>query len=309
MPTTPKHSSPTHSPPVIPKFMQEFGVMVSSIIQILQCHEGALERMLTAFEHMVIPMKSATFTALVNSKEYNSIKSVRALFKLLAPYWKPVHCPLLIALVNATECKAAIERLQAYLTSRQKAGEKVALGEEGENVNMSPHDATGENAPVTSLEFQESSPNGSSVNDKSTSMTTSTSNATNHSPPHSAESASPHDPDPPSIPPTTLSQPTGSSDSLQISAKVAQDRVTWAEYDRKTSLLCGVLRIPPFMLQYIGVEPGSVMIKWVTSDGLLPYILSNMMDDGDLQLLLQENIVRIQIGFQYTITVVFARRP
>ena len=259
--------------------------------------------MLTAFEQMVIPMKSATYTALVNSKEYSSINSVRAFFKLLAPYWKPVHCPLLIALVNATECKAAIERLQAYLTSRQKAGEKVVLGEEGENVSVLLPDTTGENVPVTALEFQESSSHGSPSSDKFTAMTTSTSNATNHSPPHSAESASPHDPDPPGQHPAILSQPTGSSDSLQISAKVAQDRVTWAEYDHKTSLLCGVLRIPSFMLQYIGVEPGSVMIKWVTSDGLLPYILSNMMDDGDLQLLLQESVVSIHVSFEYTIAV------
>ena len=114
--------------------MQDFGVMMCDIAKILQRHEGALERMLMVFEQMVIPMKSAMYIALINSNEYSSIKSVRALFKLLAPYWKPVHCPLLIALVNATECKAAIQRLQAYLMSRQKVGQNVVLGEEGENV-------------------------------------------------------------------------------------------------------------------------------------------------------------------------------
>ena len=296
-PVISQHSSLTHSPPTIPKFMQDFGVMVCDIAQILQRHEGALERMLITFEHMVIPMKSATYTTLVNSKEYSSINSVRAFFKLLAPYWKPVHCPLLIALVNATECEAAIERLEAYLTGRQKVGGKVGLGEEGENTNVPLPN------PVTALELQESSQNGSHPYKESTNTTTSTSNATNLSSPHSVESAASHDPVPPGQPPAIVSQPTANMDSLQVSAKVAQDRVTWAEYDRKTSLLCGVLRIPSFMLQYIGFKPGSVVIKWVTSDGLLPYILSNMMDDGDLQLLLQENIVSIQVGSEYTITV------
>ena len=285
---------------MIPIFMQEFGAMVSDITCILQHHDGALERMLTAFEQMVIPMKSATYTALVNSKEYSSINSVQAFFKLLAPYWKPVHCPLLIALVKVTECEPAIQRLQAYLMRRKKEGGKVVLGEEGGNVSVSLPDTTDEDAPVSSPEFQEPHQCGSSPPNKPTTTTISTSHGTNHSPPHSVECASPHDPDPPGQPPAIVSQPTS---NLPISAKVAQDRVTWAEYDRKTSLLCGVLRIPSFMLQYIGVEPGSVVIKWVTSDGLLPYILSNVMDDGDLQLLLQENIVSIQVGSEYTITV------
>ena len=90
-PTVSQRSLPAHSPPIIPKFMQDFGVMVCDVAQILQHHEGALEGMLMVFEQMVIPMKSATYTTLVNSKEYSSVNSVRAFFKLLAPYWKPVH--------------------------------------------------------------------------------------------------------------------------------------------------------------------------------------------------------------------------
>ena len=289
---------------MIPKFMQEFGVMVCDVILILERYEGALTRMLITFEQMVLPMKCETYTSLVKSEEYRNVRSVRTLFQLLGPYWKPVDCSLLEMLVEATMCKAAIDRLRKYLGTKHEAGRNVALGEEGDNIHVPLSAATGEDDPVTT-NVQGSPPKESPPSTKSATIT-SASCAPDHSPPHGNGSASPHRSDPPDQPPESdviLSQPKVQKDSQLITAKVAQDRVSWAEYDCKASLLCGLLRLPRFMLQYEGVEPGSVVIKWTTSKGLLPYILSNVMDDGDLQLLLQENIVSIQIGTEYTITV------
>ena len=285
--------------------MHDISSVACNITQLLQHCDGALERMLITFKQVTIVMKSVTHTALVNSKEYDNINSVRAFFRLLTPYWNPVDCSLLAALVKASECKAAIRRLQAYLSSTNKVGEDVVLGEEIKDSDILLPAVTGKDVSVTVPEFQESPPNGSPPSNKSA-TTASPASAPDHSPPHSAGSGSPHHSDPPDQPPEadiTLSQPTALKDSLLITAKVAQDRVTLAEYDRKASLLCGLLRLPRFMLQYEGVEPGSVVIKWITSEGLLPYILSNMVDDGDLQLLLQENIVKVQVGSEYIITV------
>ena len=99
------------------------------------------------------------------------------------------------------------------------------------------------------------------------------------------------------------SQPQAQSESLPITAVVEQDGLTLAEYDRKADILCGVLRLHRFMLQLIGIDPGSVIIKWSTADGLLPYILSNVIQDTDLQLLLQEKIASIQVGSELYVTV------
>ena len=281
--------------------MQDFGAMVCDIAMILQRIDGALERMLITFEQMVLPMKSKTYTALVKSEDYRNVRSVRALFQLLGPYWKPVDCSLLTTLVKATKCQEASDRLCSYLRSRNKAGENVVLGEEGEKIHVPLSAVTDEDDQVTP-ELQESPPNESSPA-SNTNATISAANAPTHSPPHRADSSSPRHSDPPDQPLESDSQPEAKKDSLLISAKVARNRVTWAGYDYIASLLCWLLRLPRFMLRYEGVEPGCVTIKWITSEGLLPYILSNMMDDGDLQLLLQENVVSIQIGTEYTITV------
>ena len=286
---------------MIPKFMQEFGMMVCDIILILECYEGALKRMLITFEEMVLLMKRETYTALVKSEEYRNVHSVRALFQLLGPYWKPVDCSLLEML----QCvRRRLLGSKKTSVTRMRQGKLWFWVEEGENIHVPLSVATGKNHPVTS-KVQELLPKKSPPSSNSTTAMLS-SNVFNHSPLHNAGSATPHHPDPTGQPPTSdmiLSQPKVQKDSLLISAKTAQNKVTWAEYDCKASLLCGLLRLPHFMLQYEGVEPGCVMIKWITSECLLPYILSNIMDDGDLQLLLQENVVSIQIGTEYTITV------
>ena len=280
--------------------------MVCDVILILEHYEGALKRMQITFVHMVLPLKSEMYTTLVNSEEYRNVRSVEELFQLLGQFWKPVDYSLLTMLVKATNCIEAIDRLNAYLKSRNEAGQNVVLGDEiKKTVIDEPSSAvTDKDHPVTTPGSSETPPNESSPANN-TITTTSDANAPNHSPPHRADPGSPHHSDPPDESPESdviLSQPNPQKDSLQITAEVAQDRVTLAEYDRKASLVCGLLRIPRFMLQYEGVEPGSVVVKWTTSEGLLPYILSNVMDDGDLQLLLQENIVSIQIGTEYTIT-------
>ena len=302
-----QRTSPTHSPPMIPKFMQEFAVMVCDIILILECSKGALKRMLITFEQMVLPMNSETYTALIKSEEYRNVRSVRALFQLLGPYWKPVDCSLLEMLVEATMCMEAIDRLRKYLSNRNTAGTNVVLGEEDDSthVTLSDSAATCGDYPVTP-KVQDSLPKESPPT-KIPVTTTSASSASNHSTSQSNGFGSPYhsvSPDQSLESDVVISQPKAEdNDSLQISAKVAQERVTWAEYNGKTSLLCGLLRLPRFMLQYKGVEPGCVTIKWITSKGLLPYILSVILDDGDLQLLLQENIVSIHVGAEYTIKV------
>ena len=286
----------------------DFSVMVCDIVEILQCYDKALKRMCITFEQMASVMRSVSYTAIINSKQYRKITSVETLFRLLAPHWNPVDCSLLVALVNATKCTAAIQRLNSYLSSRNETSQAAVLSK-GIDVPPVP---TGVDVPsvptivgdatVTTQVLQESPSNGS-VPSYNNSIE---SDAPKSSPPQDAGSDSPHPLLPPDQPPEDNAVPVQckmDTDSLQVTAKVDQEQITCAEYDRKTSFLCGILRLPRFMMQYIGVEPGCVALKWITSDGLLSHILLNALDDGDLQLLLDEKIISVQVGSDYTITV------
>jgi len=143
------NSSDTIPQDKISQPMHDFSSMVCDIVQLLQHCDGALERMLITFKQVAIVMKSVTYTALVNSEEYDNINSVRAFFRLLTPYWNPIDCSLLAALVKASECKAAIQRLQAYLSSRNKVGEDVVLGEEIKDSDILLPAVTGKDVLVT----------------------------------------------------------------------------------------------------------------------------------------------------------------
>ena len=109
-PSSPGQSQDTISRPVI-----EFGKAMSDLTDILQSTDYALKRMLVAFENMAHYMKSRKYISIVQSKEYKAVDSVRALFQLLAPHWKPVDCSLLKALVEAAGVEQAIQRLDEYL--------------------------------------------------------------------------------------------------------------------------------------------------------------------------------------------------
>ena len=93
----------------------EFGKAMKDLTDILQRADGALKSMLVAFEHIAHYVKNETYISIVQSKAYEAVDSVRALFRLLAPHLQPVDCSLLKALVEAAGVEQAIQRLNEYL--------------------------------------------------------------------------------------------------------------------------------------------------------------------------------------------------
>lgn len=128
-------SSPTPAQDTICLPIYEFGAMMRDITLLLESNDKSLEKMLITFEQMAYYMDSKTYIAIVESKEYKVVDSVRTLFRLLAPCWKPVDCSLLIALVHAAGCDKAMHRLKEYL---QKS-DCLMLGKGGKSMYV-PHE-------------------------------------------------------------------------------------------------------------------------------------------------------------------------
>ena len=93
----------------------EFGKAMTDLTDILHCDGHALQRMLIAFEQTAHYIKNKEYIAIVQSQEYGRVDSVRALFLLLAPHWKPVDCSLLKLLVEVAGVEQAVRRLDDYL--------------------------------------------------------------------------------------------------------------------------------------------------------------------------------------------------
>ena len=116
----------------------EFVKTVIDLTTILQDDEDALKKLQAAFEHIAHCMESETYISIVQSEDYKSVDSVRALFRLLAPHLKPIDCSLLQALIKAAGIKQAIQRLDEYL----RASNSYLLGNGSEKVHVpcEPHE-------------------------------------------------------------------------------------------------------------------------------------------------------------------------
>ena len=229
----------------------EFGKAMRDLTDILQSADGALRSMVIAFEHMAHYMKNSKYIDIVQSKEYKAVDSVRALFQVLAPHWKPVDCSLLRALVEAAGVEEAKKRLETYISSSKSlplgnGSEKIYVPSKIDTLSQSDHDSTND---------------------------------------------------------VISSQPVDDSTSVPVTTVVGANEMSWGAFRRIQSLLCGVLRVPSFALQYDGSEPGSVVIKCITSVEMLSHIQSIRLDDSDMHLLLCEKIISIQIGKDYTIAI------
>ena len=235
------------------------------LTDILQSADGSLKSMVVAFEHMAYYMKNKSYIFIVQSKAYEAVDSVRALFRLLAPHLQPVDCSLLKALVEAAGVEQAIQRLDEYLHMTNTC----LLGSGSEKV-LTLQEIESWNTPQLPLQTQNTS-----------------------------KSLVPHD----SSNDVITSQPVAYSTSLPVTTVVAAEEMSWGTFRCIQSLLCGIFTVPSCALQYDDKQPGSVVVTCITSQEMLSQIRSTLLDDGDMLLLLREKIVSIQVGKEYTIAV------
>ena len=272
-----------------------FVVLLTDLTTLLEQHEGALHKMSLAFNYSVVLMKSEAYYTLLQSEQYKDIKSVKDFFSVLTNFWTPVECSLLNILVEATGCKPAIERLRAFLSSRNSKEDMIRLMQQSQNPSVKSETSIPASTVTTSspmngapTQLEEEKINSPSSICSSDQVEPPASNSEKYDQKSIAISTQPQSHQP---------------DSLSVHATVAQNSLTLAEYERKTNILCGALKIPRYFLKLVGIDPGSVIIKWVTSKGLLPYLKSRVIHDADLLLLLKENITSIQIGTEYCIQI------
>ena len=112
---TPSHISGVQSHGMTDQPSIDYDIMMTKLTEILENYEESLERMKGKFMHMVVYREHDEYTDIVQSEEYRTLDSVETFFELLAPYLKTPDCSLLKALVHATNCERAIQRLEKYL--------------------------------------------------------------------------------------------------------------------------------------------------------------------------------------------------
>ena len=269
----------------IPELAGELALLITDLVELLDKYDGALGRMKVALENLVLPLSLKKLVHIVRSQDYKEATSVQELFKLLAPYWSCIDCNLLRVIVRASGCQAAIERLDKFLHHRSAISPSLVL--------YSP----------TRANSSESS-KGDIKNDTSSDRNEADRVIVNQ-PIQSPAKSSMEESQCTSIPnqPTEEKSDLKKESSVKVEAKVDTDILTLKDYDEKTSLLCGVLRLPRFALSYLRLATGCVLLTWQMSVDLVQYVQSVQPTDSDLQLLAKHGFSNINIGNSYHIAI------
>ena len=269
----------------IPELAGELALLITDLVELLDKYDGALGRMKVALENLVLPLSLKKLVHIVRSQDYKEATSVQELFKLLAPYWNCIDCNLLRVIVRASGCQAAIERLDKFLHHRSAISPSLVL--------YSPVKAN----------FSELS-KGDIKNDTSSDRNEADRVIVNQ-PIQSPAKSSMEESQCTSIPnqPTEEKSDLKKESSVKVEAKVDTDFLTLKDYDEKTSLLCGVLRLPRFALSYLRLATGCVLLTWQMSVDLVQYVQSVQPTDSDLQLLAKHGFSYINIANSYHIAI------
>ena len=267
----------------IPELAGELALLITDLVELLDKYDGALGRMKVALENLVLPLSLKKLVHIVRSQEYKEATSVQELFKLLAPYWNCIDCNLLRVIVRASGCQPAIERLDKFLHRRSAISPSLVL--------YSPTRAESSKGDISK---------GDTLSDENEAD-----RVIVNQPIQSPAKSSMEESQCTSIPnqPTEEKSDLKKESSVKVEAKVDTDFLTLKDYDEKTSLLCGVLRLPRFALSYLRLATGCVLLTWQMSVDLVQYVQSIQPTDSDLLLLAKHGFSFINIANSYHIAI------
>lgn len=277
-------SSDSESPPselLETSLERKWALLITDLVDILEGFEKALERMKTALENLVLPRPAKTSAKrprrskrleecvlVVTSSEYKEVKTVRELFRLLAPLqvWSCIEPSLLGFVIEASRCQPAKERFQDFLKLRKSTASSTAIPL---NVNLAVSDER------TSPQMETAVPNGAPAQE-STSHQLGENNGVQR-------------------------QPTAGQ--VEIKEKLDRDALTVEEYDKNADYLCGIMAIPRYFLAYFGARDGCIVLRWGVPRQLLPHMLGAHITDNVLRTLAGLRVKEVRIGAHFHLAV------
>ena len=241
----------------IPEFAKELALLITDLVELLDKHDGSLEKMKTALENLVLPLPLKRLVRIVQSQRYEEARSVCEIFKLLAPYWSYTDCSLLQVIVKASGCQPAIEKLEAFLQHRSAISPSLMLCDPNSRISTEsevPQDDTPNQTEVSRV--MQTQPIQTCVKHLDTPSTGELQGSPGGSQPCKREITN------------------NEEVSVEVKAEVDINMLTLRDYDDKTSLLCGVLKLPRFALSYLRTATGCLLMVWQMSGNLVSYVHS-----------------------------------
>ena len=245
-------------------------------MDLLDQFPNALAKLKQVLASLVLPLGEGKVAPLVDPLAYENVRTVRELFRLMAPYWNPLSTDLLGLLLETSICNQAASEVAEFLEAKASKGHLVLCIRQlptlasGENDLDVADLATVHNAPVLELQSLHPAVFARLPEHKVTSTRT----------------------------------------TVRISVEVNKPLVCIADYEEITTALSGFFEVPKAALVYAGCSKAPLVLCWLASNELVAYFkLTGRVLSGH-RLLAENKVTRVAVGDQiYKCPTIKVRAP
>ena len=241
-----------------------FQQLQRNVMDLLDQFPNALAKLKEVLASTVLPLGEGKVAPLVDPLAYKNAKTVRELFRLMAPYWNPLSTDLLGLLLETSGCNQAASKVADFVKARANQGHLVL------SIRQLPAFTSGDNNPnVTDLEMVHNTP--------------------------LLELQSLH---PDVFARLPEHKVTSTRTAVRISVKVNKPLLCLADYEEITTALSGFLQVPKAALVYAGCSEAPLVLCWLTSHDTVAYIKATVRGLSGHRLLVDSKVTGVGVGDQ-----------
>ena len=249
----------------------------SDFSELSQLFQQALHSIMSAFDDipniigvvkeilrsLVLPLGDGKVASLVEAASYQHAQTHREVFRPMSPYWNYLSTDLLQLLTEASGCNLAAMKLSEFVQARSRKGHlAVCHSSESQGDDMSL---------------------GASISPGHRSV---------HTGPLAALQ---------SLHPAVFSRlpehkVVTSRNTIRITAEVNKPLLSLSDYEAVTTAVGGVFKLPRQALVYAGCSVSPIVLCWLVSADVLPYIKSVDVGLGGHRFLAEHDISGIAVG-------------
>ena len=231
-------------------------------MNLLDHFPNALANLKQVLASLVLPLGDGKVVPLVDPLAYEGALTVQELFRLMAPYWNPLSTDLLGLLLEASNFNQAASKVAEFVEVRQSKGHLVLCINQlptlihDENDIDMAHFEVVHNTPLSELQALHPTVFARLPEHKITSTRT----------------------------------------TARISVQVNGPLLCITDYEEITTALSGLFRIPKAALVYAGCAKAPLVLCWLTSHDIAPYIRSIDVGLSVYRLVIENKVTAVAVG-------------
>ena len=258
----PLHSADSAVPSDLSEISKMFQQLQRNVMDLLDHFPNALDKLKQVLASLVLPLGEREVAPLVDPLAYENARTVRELFRLMAPYWNPLSTDLLGLLLEASGCNQAASKVAEFVEARNSKGHLVLC------IRHLPTLASGENdLNVADLETVHNAP--------------------------LSELQSLH----PAVFDRLPEHKVASNrTTVRISVEMNVPLLCLADYENITTALSGLLELPKAALVYGGCSKAPLVLCWLACNELVAYFKSTGCVLSGHRLLVEHKVTGVAVG-------------